>query len=82
MARHTLIRSLLAPDLPKDKTFAVLVKTLKDHFEPKPVSTTERFHLHKRKQAAGESITEYVAELRRLSSHCEYGTYLDKALLD
>ena len=52
------------------------------HFESKPVSTTERFHLHKRKQAAGESIAEYIAELRRLSTHCEYGTYLDKALLD
>ena len=43
---------------------------------------SERFHFHRRNQAASESIAEYVAELRRLSTHCEFGPYLGQALRD
>ena len=78
---HTPMK-FAGPTLPKDKTFDELVTTLKGHYEPKPVATTERFHLHKRKQAAGESISDYIAELRQLSTHCEFGTFLNQALLD
>lgn len=42
----------------------------------------ERFHFHRRNQASSESIAEYIAELRRLSTHCEFGAYLDQALRD
>ena len=52
------------------------------HYEPKPLIITERFYFHQRKQATGESITDYVAKLQRLSAHCEFGDYLDQALRD
>ncbi len=43
----------------------------------------ERFHFYRRNQEAGESITEYVAELRRLSTHCEFlAGQLEEALRD
>ena len=42
----------------------------------------QRFHFHCRDQAVGESIAEYVAELRRLSTHCEFGAFLNEALRD
>ena len=32
----------------------------------------ERFHFYRRDQSAGETISEYIAELRRLSTHCEF----------
>ena len=48
---YSLLRSLLSPTLPKDKTFDELVQTLGDHFEPKPVVIAERFHFHRRNQA-------------------------------
>ena len=79
---YTRLRSLLSPDLPQDKTYDVLVETLKQHYEPKPLVIAERFHFHRRNQAASESIAEYVAELRRLSTHCEFGPYLGQALRD
>ena len=31
---------------------------------------------------SGESISEYVAELRRLATHCEFADYLQQALRD
>ncbi len=72
----------MAPDLPSDKTFDQLVSTLKRHFEPKPLIIAERFYFHKRSQNIGESVSEYVAELRRLTTHCQYGTHLTEALRD
>lgn len=42
----------------------------------------EQFHFHRRQQGANETIAEYVAELRRLASTCEFKDYLDQALRD
>ena len=55
---------------------------LKVHFQPKPLVIAERFHFHCRDQAVGESIADYVAQLRHLSAHCEFGEYLNDALRD
>ena len=55
---------------------------LKAHFQPKPLVIAERFHFHRRDQAVGESIADYVAQLRHLSAHCEFGEYLNDALRD
>ena len=72
----------MAPALPADKTLEDIVGVLKKHFEPKPLIIAERFYFHKRDQNIGESISEYVAELRKLTTHCQYGTHLDEALRD
>ena len=79
---YSLLRNLVAPALPQNKTLDQLVAILKSHFEPKPVIIAERFHFHRRSQAMGESIAEYLAELRRLSTHCAFGDYLEQALRD
>ena len=76
---YELLRSLLTPTLPK---YDELVALLKEHYEPKPLVITERFHFHRRNQRQGESIAEYVDELRRLATHCEFKTYLNEALRD
>ncbi len=79
---YELLQSLVAPIEPKDKTLLDIEATLVKHFEPKPLVIAERFHFHRRSQAVDESIAEYVAELRRLTTHCgletistsQYGT--------
>ena len=77
---YDLLRNLLSPTDPKDKSFNELVETLKGHFEPKPIVNTERFHFYKRSQADGESVAQFIAELRRLARHCEFKTFLEEAL--
>ena len=79
---YALLSNLLAPTKPREKSFEELAETPRRHFEPKPLVIAERFHFHRRNQASGESISEYVAELRRLTTHCEFGNYLEQALRD
>ena len=73
---YALLCSLLAPPLPREKSYEELVGTLKGHFEPKPLIIAERFYFHRRNQATS------VAELRRLSVKCEFSAFLDDALRD
>ena len=79
---YSLLRDLLGPAKLKDQTFQMLADTLKDHFEPKKVVIAERFHFLRRNQAPGETVAQFVAELRRLATHCNFGGYLDEALRD
>ena len=72
---YSLLRNLLSPVPPKEKS-------LEAHYEPKPIVIAERFHFHRRSQLPGESVAKFIAELRRLSIHCNFGAYLDEALRD
>lgn len=49
---------------------------------PKALVISERFKFNKRNQKEGESVNSYVVELKRLSTHCEFGTFLLKAVRD
>ena len=79
---YALLRDLLSPAKPSAKTFAELKQALEGHYKPKKVVIAERFRFHRRSQAVGETVVEYVAELRRLTANCDFGDYLDQALRD
>ena len=65
------------------KTYKELTDLLIRHFDPEPLIIAGRFHFHRCNQAPGESVTEFVAELRRLSSTCKFAeAYLNEALQD
>ena len=55
---------------------------MKDHLKPEPLVTVERFNFHRRTQAEGETVAQYVAEFRKLADKCDFGTNLDEALTD
>ena len=55
---------------------------MESHFEPKPNVIAERYKFHKRSQLPQETIADFVAELRRLAIHCEFGNVLDDTLRD
>ena len=78
-----LLHNLLAPASPVEKSFDTLVEALKKHFEPSPVNViAHRLTFHRRNQASGESVADYLAELRRLATRCEFGGFLEQALRD
>jgi len=79
---YSLLRDLLSPTNPKEKSLDQLSQTLKNHFEPKPLVIAERFTFYRRDQFTDESILQYVAELRRLAAHCKFEGFLDQALRD
>ena len=79
---YGVLRDLLAPALPQDTSLERLVATLKKHYEPSKVVIAERFHFHRREQQAEESIAEFLAALRRLATHCQFGDHLEDSLRD
>ena len=79
---YALLSDLLAPASPGDKSLDDISAALRTHFEPKRSVITERFHFHKRDQAAGESIADFDAALRKLAVHCQFGDNLQETLRD
>ncbi|XP_048059455.1 uncharacterized protein K02A2.6-like [Megalobrama amblycephala] len=78
----TLLRSLVQPAKPGEKTYAEIVAVLSAHFSPKPLVIAERFRFHKRNQEEGETVTMFVAALKKLSEHCEFGDVLNDTIRD
>ena len=79
---YSLLRNLTSPDDPASRGFDAIVKLLDDHLSPKPLVIAERFRFHKRDQKDSELIPVYVAELRKLSEHCDFKANLNDALRD
>ena len=53
-----------------------------NHENPKRNPIAERFQFNMRNRKTGESVSQYMAELRRPSQYCEYGDSLDSVLRD
>ena len=75
-ATYQLIRNLVAPSKPTERTLTELIALVEQHHSPQPSVTVHRFKFNSRSQADGETVATFVAELRRLSEHCEYGDRL------
>ena len=67
---------------PTDKTFQELIRMVANHQDPKPNSIAKRFIFNNRDQKPEQPIAEYIAKLRRLNEHCNYGTILQDMLRD
>ena len=79
---YGILKNLCSPDLPASKDFASLCTILKSHYDPKPSFLARRCAFKKRRQLPSETVTEFMAELRRLALHCQFGTNLDDSLRD
>jgi hypothetical protein len=79
---YQLMRNLVQPSKPKEKSFKELIEVVQQHTSPKPSEIVERFKFNSRSRKEGESVQSFVAELRKLSEHCNYGTQLNDMLRD
>ena len=77
-----LIRNLVAPDKPSSKSFAELVDLVKAHYNPKPSAIVSRFKFYSCVRNHGETVAAFVARLRQLTEHCNYGATLEEMLRD
>ena len=78
---YKLLRSLCQNDT-KNKSFEQLVALLRNHLQPAPNMIAERYKFYKRDRKTGETVSAYIAELRRLSEHCKFGELLNDYLRD
>ncbi len=60
MKHYSLIRGLVSPVKPENKTLVELKSILKKHYDPEPIVIAERFRFYQRTQKSGESIADYT----------------------
>ena len=79
---YQLLKSLLQPISPADKTYSELLDVLSNHFNPTPSPIVQRFKFNSRVRQSGESVATYVAELKLLGEHCGFADRLNEMVRD
>lgn len=72
--------ALITPRKSSDVTFEV-TNILTKHYCPKPNEISVSYKFYKRDQTAGESASEYIAQLRKISTNCNFPN-LERMLRD
>ena len=79
---YKLFKGLTAPSKTSEVSFDNLCKLMSAHKRPTPNPIAERFRFNTRNRESTESVATYVAELRTLTEHCDYGEPWDSMLRD
>uniref|UniRef100_A0A2H1V9U2 SFRICE_009183 n=1 Tax=Spodoptera frugiperda TaxID=7108 RepID=A0A2H1V9U2_SPOFR len=75
------VLALITPRKSSDVTFAEVTNILTKHYSPKPNEISVSYKFYKRDQAANESASEYIAQLRKISTDCNFPN-LERMLRD
>ena len=67
-----LLCSLCAPNKPEDCSYEALKTKLDAQYGVKRLVLVERYHFYNYKQTDSQSLTDYLAELRRLAATCDW----------
>ena len=79
---YTTIRTLVDSETHTTIKHNDLIEIVTSHFDPKPSFIVQGFKFYNSSREKGESIATYVAALRGLAEHCEYGYSLNIMLRD
>lgn len=77
-----LPRNLVQPKKLKDLPLDEIVYILQAYYELKLLVIAERFRLRRYAQKNGATVAQFAAELKQLSTRCDFGDRLDEALRD
>lgn len=64
---YEVLKSLVVPDTPADKTFAEVKQLLKGHYSPSSSVIAERCKFNRRVQHEQESVEDFIVELKHLA---------------
>ena len=81
---YNKLRDLAQPETLMDTDLVTCKKLLKEYYAPPQAEREEicRYRFNSYKQQPGQSISDFIAELRRLSVNCNYANALEKQLRD
>ncbi|XP_059061514.1 uncharacterized protein LOC131854416 [Achroia grisella] len=79
---YELIVNLCTPDKPTSKSFDELAVIMEKHLQPRPSILAERYKFHQRKPMKDEKISDYIAELKKMSRTCDFGQWLNESFRD
>ena len=77
-----LVWCLEQPGKPGSKSYDSLVTIVTLRFSSKLLAIAEFFQFHKRNQDDGESVTVFVAALKKLAEHCDFNEVLNDTIRD
>lgn len=79
---YELLSTLTSPKKPSELSYEQAVDILQKHLQPKPSEMAERYRFRQRRQRPGETIADYVADLKKMSRYCEFKAGLEENLRD
>ncbi|XP_077508775.1 uncharacterized protein LOC144120249 [Amblyomma americanum] len=79
---YEVLKNLVVPALPGEKTFAEIKILLKNHYSPQTSVIAERCRFNRRVQLEQESVEDFVLELKHLARKCNFGDFLQDTLRD
>ncbi|XP_055692263.1 uncharacterized protein K02A2.6-like [Lutzomyia longipalpis] len=79
-AAYNQLCDRILPRVPRDLTYKEICDEMRECLDPEPLEIVEIFKFQTRKQKEGESCEEFLAALRKLSTHCKFGENLKKSL--
>lgn len=68
--------------MPGPSSYPEVVSALKNNYSPRRSVVSERYQFNQKKQAAQETVAEFVVQLKKLAPFCDFGTFLEQALRD
>ncbi|XP_014206388.1 uncharacterized protein LOC106637924 [Copidosoma floridanum] len=79
---YGLLRNLCSPALPKALPLGELARVMKEHLQPTPCVLVECYKFKEYRQRLEENLKSFVAGLKKLSTHCDFGQQLEDNLRD
>ena len=60
MKHYSLIRDLVSPGKPEDKSLDELTALITKHYDPEPIVIAGRFHFYQWSPRSGKSVSDYL----------------------
>ncbi|XP_072377850.1 uncharacterized protein [Diabrotica undecimpunctata] len=79
---YSVLKDLLAPEVPSSKTFEELKRVLIEHYSPKRLVIAERYKFYNTNQEPQEDIKSFVSKLKSVAQYCKFGQFLKECLRD
>lgn len=79
---YKLLRNLVMPATPGDKSLDEIVEVMKEHRNLTPSAIVQQYKFNSRNQKCNEGVADFIAELRQIAKHCNYQDKLDEMLRD
>lgn len=70
------------PQAPCEVAFTNIIDKMMKHFQPTPSEIVQHCKFNSRIRRPHESVATYIAQLKQLSEHCNFGSTLDQMLRD
>lgn len=73
---YEVLKNLVVPSLPGEKTFDEVKVLLKNHYSPPISIIAERCRFNRRVQLEHESVEDFIIEIKHLARKCDFGSFL------